>query len=165
MRLTHLVSSLALGAPLAIALTSTGCAPLTKDCTNALFYSGLIVDVDLPGGAATYRFEVEAEDETLQLSVEVDVDRASGSCASQCLREGERIAIRGTPFIGLDTRTIQVIVSTDNENSGPREATLRVYRGDVLAAEQTFQPRYETDEPNGDGCGERTFAVASMAVP
>jgi hypothetical protein len=48
---------------------------------------------------------------------------------------------------------------------GPSSATVRVFRGEVLAAEVTFQPRYETDEPNGRGGDEHVHASATLVVP
>jgi hypothetical protein len=42
---------------------------------------------------------------------------------------------------------------------------VRVYRDEVLAAEHMFSPQYDTDEPNGWGCGEHVFATASLNVP
>jgi hypothetical protein len=158
MRITSWAAVLALFASPAATLTSAGC--LSRTCTLVGYDNGLQVDIAVPDAPATYRVEVDAEGDVLALEYEVT---AQGARCLACTATGERVQLRDRGPLDLHSLAVN-IEHTDHED-GPRVATVRVFRGDTLAAEDTFEPRYETDEPNGPGCGEHVFASAAMVVP
>lgn len=159
MRITSLAAVLALLVPPAAALTSAGCLQ-QKVCSLVGYDNGLKVDIDVPDAPATYRVEVEADGDVLALAYEVT---AEGARCLECTATGARVVL--TDSFPLDGRGLAVNIGHTDHEGGPRTATVRVFRGDALAAEDTFEPRYETDEPNGPGCGEHVFASAALVVP
>lgn len=40
-----------------------------------------------------------------------------------------------------------------SDELGPEEVRVEAFSGDAPLVDQTFMPTYETDEPNGEGCG------------
>jgi hypothetical protein len=159
MRIPSLAAVLALFVSPAATGTSAGCLP-PMTCTLVGYENGLQVDLDVPDAPATYRVEVEAEGEVLALVYEFTAERAR--CLA-CTATGERLRLDDSfPRDGLG---LAVNIGRTDNKGGPRTATVRVLRGDALVAEDTFEPRYETDEPNGPGCGEHVFAAADLVVP
>jgi len=162
MRLTSLAPVLALFAPPATTLTSAGCID-GLICTLVGFEDGLHVDIEVPAepAATLYRVEVEADGEVLALPYEVTAQ--GGQCLLECRAAGARLTLAdGFPS---DLQGLAVIIGRPDGRGGPESATVRVFRGEALAAEATFQPRYQTDEPNGRGCGEHVHASATLVVP
>jgi hypothetical protein len=157
MRVTTLAAALALFAPPATILTSTGCG-LT--CGGVLPHEGLRLVIDVPPAPDTYRVEIEAEGEVLEVQYEVT---GSGQACSGCLASGDRLRI--SDGFAPDAEDLGLNIGLTDDAGGPRIATVRVFRGTVLAAEETFEPRYEVDEPNGRGCGEQVHASATLVVP
>jgi hypothetical protein len=155
MRLPTLISILAVALPPTGALTSAGCI-----CTLVGYESGFRVDVGVPQMLSTVRIEVAAEDDVLALDYEVA--NGSWTCPGECQVLGKQIEIASS-FSG-DGDHASVLVRLRNSDRGPSTASVRVSMGDAILAEQTFKPRYDTDEPNGRGCGKRTFARASLDV-
>lgn len=158
MRMTSVAALLALLAPPATALTSAGCFPLA--CTAIGFENGLLVDVEVPATPAMYRVEVEADGDVLALRYEVD---AQGIRCLECTATGARLMLADS--FASHAQNLAVNIGRVDGEGGPRTATVRVFRGDALAAESAFEPRYETDEPNGRGCGEHVHASATLVVP
>ena len=158
MRVITLTAALALFVPPATVLTSTGCGLI---CGGALPHEGLQLVVDVPPAPDTYRVEIEAEGEVLEVSYEF-LGQGRSEC-SGCTATGARLTISGgfTP----SAEDLGLNIGLVDDAGGPRTATVRVFRGTVLAAEETFEPRYEVDEPNGRGCGERVHASATVVVP
>jgi hypothetical protein len=161
MRLTTLISLLMLALPPTAAMTSSSC--LLKRCTLVGYENGLSVQVSIPPMPAAYRVEVEADGDVLGVDYEVSVGRLP-QCVSECRIEGDRIVLDGQGA-AWDDRHLYAIVTRRGESVGPAQATVRIYRGDALVAAGSFKPRYQTDEPNGPGCGEHVFASASLDVP
>lgn len=157
MRVTSLAAALALLAPPATALTGAGCA---MTCTLIGFEDGLRLDVEVPDAPATYRIQVEADGDVLELRYEV---AAQGIRCLECTAAGDRLRISDS--ITSHSQELAVNIGRVDDPGGPRTATVRVFRGDVLAAEAAFEPRYEIDEPNGRGCGEHVHASAALVVP
>jgi hypothetical protein len=150
----------------AAALASAGCFPPTV-CTLVGYENGLRVEIDVPavapGAPATYRVEVEADGEVLALEYELTAERAEWAQCLECQVSGERLVFSDSfPREGSE---LAVVIGRADGEGGPRTAIVRVSRGGALAAEATFEPRYQTDEPNGPGCGEHVFASDSMIVP
>jgi hypothetical protein len=162
MRLASLGSVLVLA--LATATLPTGCF-LQRDCTAVGYVDGLTVHVSFPSTPATYRLELEAEGEILgfRYTVPISPDSNLSLDCPNCGLEGQRIVLHGG--VRLDESQVSVVVGRRDRAEGPSEVTARVYRDDALAAELTFEPRYDSDEPNGPGCGTHTFASASLTVP
>ena len=44
------------------------------------------------------------------------------------------------------------------------DSDIRVYEGSTLRLEEDIEPEYETDEPNGPGCGVRRSATVSLSL-
>jgi hypothetical protein len=156
MRIPTLLSLLALALPPTGALTSTSCYPIV--CTAAFYQSGLAVRVMIPSTPASYRIEVEAEGDVLSLAYEV-LAETELRCTSSCQPVGDRIELE-EGFSSLEQ--IVVFVRRRGEDRGPDEVRVRVYRADTLVVEGFFEPRYQVDEPNGRGCGERVLASATL---
>jgi hypothetical protein len=159
MRMTSLATALALLAPPATTLTSAGCFP-PLICTLVGFDNGLHVDIAVPTTPAAYRVEVEADGEMLSLRYEVT---SQGIGCLECMIAGE--SLRVSDSFSPNPQSLAVNIGRVDGEGGPRVATVRVFRDDALAAEARFEPRYETDEPNGRGCGEHVFASAALVVP
>ncbi|HSK03893.1 MAG TPA: hypothetical protein VK932_21720 [Kofleriaceae bacterium] len=158
MRITSLAAAMALFVPPATTLTSAGCA-----CSLIDLHQGLRVDLAIPEAPDTYRIEVDAEGEVLSLSLQVTGPSETLCLDGGCQVVGERVMlVDGFPSEG---HRLAVRISSLEEEGGPETATVRVFRGGALAAEDTFEPRYETDYPNGRGCGKHVHASASLVVP
>ncbi|HWO19949.1 MAG TPA: hypothetical protein VNO30_14280 [Kofleriaceae bacterium] len=144
-------------------MMSAGCFPPTV-CTLVGYENGLRVGIDVPAvtpdAPATYQIEVEADGDVLVLDYEVTAERAR--CV-ECTASGDRLALRDS--FPLEGQELAVNIGHTDGEDGPRTAIVRVFRGGALVAEDTFAPRYQTDEPNGPGCGEHVFASAELVVP
>ena len=65
---------------------------------------------------------------------------------------------------------VMVTASTDGSrieemslwDYAPASFDVEIYLDDELVDEAEFEPSYEVDEPNGEGCGERSFASVSL---
>jgi hypothetical protein len=143
-------------------LTSTGCG-LFAGCNDAAFASGLAIAVSIPPEPATYRMDVEAEGETLRLTYDVGADQFA-SCVDGCDAAGGRLVVDRVFSVG-DQSQLVAQIRLRGEDIGPAKVTVRVSRADVLLAGATVEPRYETDEPNGRGCGDRVLARVALEVP
>jgi hypothetical protein len=155
MRMSSLAAALALLAPPSTTLMSAGCI-----CTLVGFENGLLLDVDVPAEPAIYRIQVEADGEALELRYEVT---AEGIQCLECMATGDRLRLSDS--FRSHAQDLVVNIARADDGSGPERATVRVFRGTVLAAEDMFEPRYETDEPNGRGCGKHVHASATLFVP
>lgn len=156
MRITSLVAVLAVFAPPATTLMSAGCT-----CGLIELDNGLHVDIEVPAAPATYRVEVEADGELLALSYEIAEQEVR--CLLGCNVTGARLTLSDS--FPSDLEGLAVTIRRLDSERGPASATVRVFRGETLAAEATFEPSYETDYPNGRSCGEHVHASATLAVP
>ena len=159
MRMASLATALALLAPLAMTLISAGCSSL-HDCTLIGFDNGLHVDIEVPTTPAAYRVEVDADGEVLCVRYEVT---SQGIRCLECDMTGESLEVWDS--FSPSPQSLAVNIGRADGEGGPRIATVRVFRGDALAAQARFEPRYTTNEPNGPGCGEHVFASAALLVP
>lgn len=141
-----------------LASAGTGC--LERTCTLVGTENGLHVDIEVPSAPADYVVSVSAESDVLSLHYEV---AAQGI---QCL-EGSAVGahLRLSNTFSRVEQGLAVIIGRAEGDGGPRSVTISVFRGDALAAQATFEPRYDTTEPNGPGCGEQVFASAALVVP
>jgi hypothetical protein len=96
------------------------------------------------------------------LELRYEVTAESIQCV-ECMATGDRLRLSDS--LSSHARDLVVNIARADDASGPQHATVRVFRGTVLAAEAMFEPRYETDEPNGRGCGEHVHASATLVVP
>lgn len=157
MRLTTLVSVLALFAPPATTLTSAGCM-----CTLVGYENGVQIDIDVPPRTpASYQVEMEAAGDVLSLQYEVTAD-AGIRCVGECEATGDHVVVHES-IRSHDEDLIVNVRTVDNEG-GPKRVTVRLSRDGALLSEDTFEPRYETSEPNGRGCGEHVFANVTVGV-
>lgn len=154
----QLAAALALFVPPATALTSAGCT-----CPLIAYHQGLRVDLALPEAPDTYRIEVDAEGEVLSLSLQVTGPSETRCLDGGCQVVGERVMLMDS--FPSEGHRLAVLISSLEEEGGPEAATVRVFRGGTLAAEGTFEPRYETEYPNGRSCGKQVHASASLDVP
>lgn len=160
MRLSSLISVLCLFAPpaatLATTLTSAGCM-----CTAVGYNNGLQVAIAAPSEPAMYRIEVDADGEVLSLAYEVTA-QFGPQCGDECRIEGTRMVLeRG---FGSSGSKFEVNIRRADDDGGPQRATVRVFRGGAMLAAETFEPDYQTDEPNGRGCGEHVHAQAQITL-
>jgi len=161
-RLASWIPFLAMLAPSTAALPSAGCL----GCTLKGYQNGLTVQAMVPAVSSSttvYRMEITAEGDTLSERFGVSPDGDFWVCMDDCRLAGERVEIE--PAFFAPKQAIAVAVRRRDEPRGPDQLTVRVYRDEVLAAEHMFSPQYDTDEPNGWGCGEHVFGTASFDVP
>lgn len=158
MRITSLAAALALFVPPATALTSAGCV-----CSAIELHQGLTVGLAVPEDPDTYRIEVEADGEVLALGLQVVGPHETACLEDGCMARGQRVRI--SHGFAQEGHRLSVSIANMEGEGGPETATVRVFRGGTLAAEETFEPRYETEYPNGRSCGKQVHASASLAVP
>jgi len=131
----------------------TGCE-LTDDVSCNAMYA--------PSGVA---ITFSADDwEAGEWVVEVDGERCTVSLPST---DAGVSCEQGDGFAMLD-----LYLSTDGtgidggwlSESTPEALEITLFRDDVPVYDVTLQPSYEVDEPNGPGCGERSYADVEIAL-
>lgn len=73
---------------------------------------------------------------------------------------------------GDEYKLFQMYLSSDGtaidggwlEGSTPDDLDVAIFHDGELVHEQTLQPAYDVDEPNGPGCGERRYADVEIAL-
>lgn len=161
-------------APLGSTVLASGC---TKDCTLLGVYEGLIVGIEDPAGFAdgTYELVLEADGVEVSLVVELADDGAATcvpaegqtACAAEAsVGDGLRLhaSIVESYVSGITLNLYYVDVERDDLAGGPAVARVRVVHDGETIGDQTFEPEYERDEPNGEGCGVATRAQVELTL-
>jgi hypothetical protein len=163
MRIAMPAASLLLAlAPPASLVTTASCV-----CSSIGFESGLVVQVEVPPDEVRYRVEVDADGDLLSLEYQVHANTTDGECLDGCQSTGATfIALHGfgSPSDLVPPVLRAVVTRRDDANAGPKRATVRVFRAGALLGEQAFEPDYESDHPNGRGCGKRVRGTVRMSV-
>ena len=60
--------------------------------------------------------------------------------------------------------TIRIVSYGDDVTAGPDHVVLEVMAGDAPLVDASFDPDYERDEPNGEGCGPVDHEVVQSVV-
>jgi len=136
-----------------------GCGLL---CSNIGYENGLQLHIGPFSTPGSYRIDIEAEDDVIGLRYEVTADR-SIQCGGECDLTGAHVEVRGRSFEGSPDVTLSV--RTIEDDRGPKRVSVRLFRDGAQLGEDTLEPRYQTNEPNGSGCGDHVFAEAMIVVP
>ena len=138
-------------APLLPVLLLAGCE-LGHSCN--LMYSPDTLTVELDGAYATGEYELEifsaSGDELCTFAVGIpDADQAL------CTGDVEEV------YFDLDAEG--AITSLSLWNFAPATLDVVLYLDGVEVSSETLTPDYREDEPNGEGCGVRSFGTVTVA--
>ena len=125
-----------------------GCDLVGQECNLMYAPDTLILVLEnapLSTTGATF-FQVEGGGEIITCSLE-SPEETSGSCEGT----GDRYLERDGDTVTL---TLWEFV--------PEKATVTVFHDDAEVGSWSVTPSYDVDEPNGEGCGERSFAEESL---
>jgi hypothetical protein len=112
---------------------------------------GLETDAWQPG---TYEFELHAEGTEARCAAQLPLQEGA---AFTCSDSGDFFA--RPPSFGEPESAWPKWVSF---HTAPRRATIVIRRDGVEIARQSYKPRHEQSEPNGEGCGICENADATM---
>ena len=159
-------------AALVLPMLVTSC---TKVCTTALAFEGLIVtihnrDVFADG---VHEFAVDADGVDVSLAVEFrngvstcpPTEQGNGCTAEAAAGPGRRLHATIQSSTPTMVRINLYYVDGDALAGGPEAARIRVLRDGTEIGDQTFEPTYDRDEPNGEGCGTATTAWEEFTLP
>ncbi len=118
-----------------------------------LMYAPSSTSVELDGGdwpAGTWEIELNGYNQIAMCVVTLPDDGGLVSCTGNATLEldeaGERIA------------------SIRAEGFAPESFQAQLYRDGLLVAERSLTPEYDTDEPNGKGCGLRKVTTVEFSL-
>jgi hypothetical protein len=138
-------------------LTGAGCV-----CPLIDYHEGLQLHLAPFSTPAAYRIDIEAEGDLVSLRYDVAAGRGV-QCVGTCSITAEHVAVSDLSFGSPDELTVKI--ERLEGNPGPKRVTVRLFRDDVLLTEETLEPHYKTEHPDGLTCGERVFADSTIDVP
>jgi hypothetical protein len=164
---SHVVRIL-LGGVIAGALCAApaACEP-THACTLIGTSAGLVLHFEGPDGGAlppaTYEIVLDVDGDVYSLAcskpdddTDISCEDAEGSGDHQIVHEDE---FGTSAFFELR------IVRNDSDGSfGPEKIVVKVVSGDAPLVDETLEPTYQRDEPNGEGCGFVDHEVRQSVV-
>jgi hypothetical protein len=147
----------------------------TKVCTTALAFEGLIVTVQSPDLFADGRYEFAVNADGIEVALAVEYRDGASTCpqtdqGNACTVEssaasGRRLHATIQSSTPTMVRLNLYYVEDDALAGGPETAQLRVLRDGENIGQQRFEPTYDRDEPNGEGCGVATTAWEDFTLP
>lgn len=146
-RLPLSVASLAL----ALALASISCSSEPRACTAIGCESGLRVQLEPTGGwpEGRYRFEIDADGAHATCTGSIPLP-ACGTSALACDRTDGFQIIESGCALAPSGQSFPVI--RFDAKLRPKTVTIGVLRNDASVGRMQFAPRFETVQPNGEGC-------------
>lgn len=155
----------ALGTIIAIAVASLVPGCLGHDCFAVGYYDGFNLDVDSGGVAGSYQIQIDADGELLLVDYAVAADNRV-SCFEGCRDEQGNVLVQPHDLVARNFTGsfLSVGVFHLDEEAGPAELDVRIFRDQALVFAQHYVPSYVTSEPNGPGCGTSVFASASIML-
>jgi hypothetical protein len=140
--------------PLALALASTACGSDDGGSCTAMYFSNTVTFNLHPeiSASGSYTIHATADNQSSDCSLAMGHPYQT-DCVPQNIDFGIRlapIAADAVTSIEVDTQTVAQTVSVSLTRDG---ATL---------FNVTKQPAYQRDEPNGKGCGFRSYAVIDL---
>jgi hypothetical protein len=163
---TGFLAALALLGPSAL----TGCG--TQECNAALYPRGLIVDVNSSAGLADGSYEVLVEADGVEMALALEYSPPQWTCSPT---EQGPTPCEVEVNAGLDRRLVasvepgpnglilNVYYAGDEVLAGPEVAVIQVLHDGDVVVDETLEPTYAQDEPNGEDCGVRTSARVALA--
>jgi hypothetical protein len=149
-----------------------GCG--TQECNSALYPRGLIVDVNSPAGLAEGSYEVLVEADDVEMALALEYSPPQWVCSSTeqgrpwCeveVNAGRDRRLVASVEPGPNGLTVNVYYGDDDGlAAGPEVARIQVLHEGVTVVDETLEPTYAQDEPNGEDCGVRTSAPVDLAV-
>jgi hypothetical protein len=148
----------------------------TKVCTTALAFEGLVVTVESADVFADGRHDFAVDADGIEIALAVDYQDGASTCppgdqgGNACTVEasagsGRRLHATIQSSTPTMVRLNLYYVEDDSLDGGPETARIRVLRDGSEIGDQTFEPVYDRDEPNGDGCGVATTAWEEFNLP
>ncbi len=139
---------------IALALTFTAaCEDINRSC-NAMYAPDMLT-VTLDGDLAEGAYVVELSDADLVVTCTFSIDSTLAEPDALC--EGTEIDFD----IGDDGAITELRVW----DWAPAEVEIVIGLDDVELHSETLVPSYDVDEPNGKGCGERSYATEVVSIP
>jgi len=152
---------------------ASGCA--SPDCTLVGWHEGLTVAVQGLDASAdeTHEFRIEADG--IDVALAIEFEDAVGNCLPDAPAEtmcddsvsaGRYGSLRASlEWVRPTSLTLNVHYVDGGELAGgPEVARIRVLRAGETVGDGTFEPDYQRDEPNGEGCGVATRAEAELTL-
>lgn len=153
MGMTALVATMAMG----------GCD--THACTLVQYDAGLRLwfrgPDDMPLPEVTLEIVLHVDGEVYTLACGRPDPESSFVCEDAEGSGDHRIAAEELSRYAFSLRIWGV---DGGDEVGPSEVRIEAVSGDAPLVDQTFMPTYETDEPNGEGCGRIDHVVEETIV-
>jgi hypothetical protein len=135
-----------------------GCGTTGTDCTDMDAPSGLVLAfepvISTPG---TWAFDL-AEGFSAHCEVDLPAPNPPGKDWENPCSEYD--------FADLDfSDDWTSVTDLSIQNEAPASVRLTVSFDEGVVFDETITPKYEVDEPNGEGCGDRHLATVSVKVP
>ena len=134
-------------AALAVSALS-GCDVLPPTACNTMYAPDTVVIDFSEADFGEGRWRIEIDD----ISCTLDLPADPGASV-ECEGDLEVWGVVSDDGLGIDELNVWEFA--------PESFEVTLYLDDELYDSQSFSPEYEVDEPNGRGCGERSFAEVS----
>src|SRR5262249_8305163 len=140
------------------AASASGCVVGGHSCNAALYYPGVSVELDANLRDATYR--VTALADGTKWSAEVRVQNGRGDAEVAGATPGDPhfsvSVVAGDPTIW--------VTGTPAGAPGPSHLEITLARDGATLAQLAYDPVYQAEELNGDGCGATLRAEYHQAI-
>lgn len=94
----------------------------------------------------------------------VSPPKKPNSCSAG-VEVGDGLRLDASVFATVDGWGVHLSCErSDRDAGGPRRVRLRVLRDGLTIGDQTFQPTYVREEPDGEGCGVRIVAREELVL-
>lgn len=150
---------------LAAATATSGCDSHT--CLASESPAGLLLRFEGPGQTApppaTYEIVLEVDGDTYSMACGVPDGATAFSCEAAEGTGDHRIE-HDLDSDAPGPLSIRITHADGADRFGPEEVRVQVVSGDAPLVDATFEPSYERDEPNGEGCGLVDHEVEQVVV-
>lgn len=144
----------------------SGCEP-TQTCTAIGTPAGLVLRFEAGEGAtlpaSTYEIILDVDGDVYSLACGKPDDEADFTC-EEAEGSGDHTITHEDELGSSRFFDIRIVSYGDDVTAGPEHVVVEVIAGDAPLVDAAFEPEYERDEPNGEGCGLVDHEVVQSVV-